>query len=92
MLSKFTHPTTGSVLFIQRPKEVADFVARQPRLVPTAPPTVSRGVIWLAIRLMAFVLLALAITAAFFLFGEERPTSVVRPALTNAQRAKAFRL
>ena len=91
MLSKFTHPQTGSVLFIQRPKEVADFVARQPRVLPQGPqqaPSISLGLL----RLVLALLLVLVLAATFFLFGEERPDSVVRPALTNAQRAKAFRL
>lgn len=95
VLSKFTHPN-GSVLFIQRPKEVADFVARQPRVLPQGPgpeeaPSISAALLRWVVPAVLIMLVLLAAFVVFFLFGEQRPTSVVRPALTNAQRAKAFR-
>lgn len=90
---KVTHPQTGSVLFIQRPREVADFVARHPRVLPQAPgPAEAPSISWGLLRSVLSLLLLVAIAVAFFFFGEERPGSVVRPALTNAQRANAFRL
>lgn len=92
-MHKFTHPN-GSVLYIQRPKEVADFVARQPRVLPQGPqepPLLSAGVVALAVRLLLLVGLAIAMALAFFCCGEERAGSVVRPALTARQRASAFR-
>jgi hypothetical protein len=90
---KFIHPN-GSVLFVQQPKEakdVAAFLAKEPRPMLAEPPTVSRGVMRLALGWLAFMLLAIIIITAFFLVGEERPDSVVRPALTARQRAAAFR-
>lgn len=96
MLSRFTNTYTGSVLFIQRRTEVADFLARQPQVLPTAPPAqpATSLVYRLALKLLALVaiLLVLLVTAAcFFLFGEERPERV-RPELTPDQRAAAFRI
>jgi hypothetical protein len=94
MISKFTNPYTGSVLLIQRPQEVADFVARQPRPLPVAPPAqthLSRKLVTLVARLLLIVLLVVALAVWFFLFGEERPERV-RPELTPAQRAAAFRI
>lgn len=91
-MHKLTHPRNGSILFLQRPREVAAFVNAQPRVLPQAPPPVSRSLLRLVLAYLAALVLVVLIAAAFFLFGEERPGSVVRPALTNAQRAKAFRL
>jgi hypothetical protein len=56
MLSKFNNPYTGSVLFIQRPKEVAAFVARQPRVLPLpeAPP-ISAGLRKIGLYLLGAV-------------------------------------
>jgi hypothetical protein len=48
---KFIHPN-GSVLFVQQPKEakdVAAFLAKEPRPMLAEPPTVSRGVMRLAL-------------------------------------------
>lgn len=95
MISKFTDPYTGSVLFIQRRTEVADFVARQPRVLPVAPiaPVKSlayRLAIW-ALRVIAVLLVVALMALWYFLFGEERPERV-RPELTPAQRAAAFRI
>jgi hypothetical protein len=94
---KFTNDQ-GSVLFVQRPREARDvqaFLDRQPRVLPTGPaeaPQVSKGLLRTVWLLLAFMLLTILIAAAFFLLGEERPTSVVRPLLTAHQRAQAFRL
>jgi hypothetical protein len=91
---KFTHPQSGSVLFVQRPKEAADvaaFLAREPRLVPPTAPLLSGGVVVMAWRMLIVLVLAIAVAVAFFMLGEERPDSVVRPALTARQRAAAFR-
>jgi hypothetical protein len=95
MLSKFTNPYNGSVLLIQRPKEVADFVARQPQVLPTAPSKPATSLHYrLAIKALVVlaILLVVAVMALwFFLFGEER-TERMRPELTPAQRAQAFRI
>lgn len=94
---KFTNDQ-GSVLFVQRPREARDvqaFLDRQPRVLPTGPaeaPQVSIGLLRTVCLLLVFVLLAIVIAATFFLLGEERPGSVIRPALTAHQRAQAFRL
>jgi hypothetical protein len=92
-VTKLTHPN-GSVLFIQRPKELQAFLAAQPRVLPfyAQRPGIGPKALRLTKWLLLAMLLILAITAAFFLFGEERATSVVRPALTARQRANAFRL
>ena len=44
-----------------------------------------------ALRVIAVLLVLLVVAVWFFLFGEEHPERV-RPALTPAQRARAFRL
>lgn len=94
---KFTNDQ-GSVLFVQRPREARDvqaFLDRQPRVLPTGsaqPPQLSKGLLRTVGVLLVLVVLVLVITATFFLVGEERPDSVVRPALTARQRAQAFRL
>jgi hypothetical protein len=96
MISKFTHPYNGSVLFIQRRSEVADFVARQPRPLPVAPPVqthLNPKVVTLALRLLliVFILIMLGLCALwFFMAGED--SQRVRPELTPAQRAAAFRI
>jgi hypothetical protein len=85
---------SGSVLYIQRPREVQAFLDRQPRVLPIAPqeaPQLSAGLLRSTIKLLAFVLLLIIMAATFFLVGEERPDSVVRPALTARQRAQDFR-
>ncbi len=98
MISKFTHPN-GSVLFIQRRTEVADFIARQPRVLPLAPPTppvqthLSDKVVKLALHLLlvVFILVMLSLCALwFFMAGED--SQRMRPELTPAQRAAAFRI
>ena len=86
---------TGSVLLVQRPneaKDVAAFLERQPRVLPQAPTKVRPSLGVLVFRLMLLILLAVAMAAAFLLFGEEPPEPVARPLLTAQQRAKAFRL
>lgn len=65
-------------------------VAPAPRPRPADSPAYRLTIRLLRVALMVAVLLALA--AAFFLFGEERePHPVLRPVLTPAERAKAFR-
>lgn len=95
MLKRFTSPYTGSVLFIQRPREVADFLARQPQVLPVAPPaqpatSLAYRLALKALALIAILLVMLLIAAWFFLFGED--SQRVRPELTPAQRAAAFRI
>jgi hypothetical protein len=93
-MHKLTNPN-GSVLFIPRAREaeqVQDFLDRQPRVLPQAPTKTRPSLGLLVFRLVLLILLAVAIAAAFFLFGEETPEQVVRPLLTAQQRAQAFRL
>jgi hypothetical protein len=75
----------------QGPEQLAAFLAKEPRVVPSTPPMLSGGVVALAYRLLLFMLLAILVTVAFFMVGEERADSVVRPTLTARQRAQAFR-
>lgn len=84
----------GSTLLVQRPNEakaVAAFLNRQPRVLPQPPVKLRPSMAALALRLLVLVVLAALVAAAFFLFGEETPNSVVRPLLTAQQRAQAFR-
>lgn len=61
-----------------------------PLRTPPARPLALRLAL-LALRVVAVLLLVLVLAVWFFLFGEERPARV-RPELTPAQRARAFRL
>jgi len=92
---KVTNPYTGRVLFIQRRTEVADFLARQPRVLPVAPAAPATSLAYrLALKALAAIALLLVLALLvlwFFLFGEERPERV-RPELTPAQRAAAYRI
>jgi hypothetical protein len=91
---RFINPN-GSALLVQRAteaKDVAAFLDRQPRVIPQAPTKTRPSLGLLAFRLVLLILLAFALAAAFFLFGEETPEPVVRPLLTAQQRAQAFRL
>lgn len=89
---RFTN-TAGSVLLIQRPSEAAAFAARQPRELPVSSPTTSLAyrLAIKALRVVAVLLGLLVMAVWFIVFGEER-TERVRPDLTDAQRAQAFRL
>lgn len=81
------------MLFIQRPREVADFVARHPRVLPGPPeaPALSANLLRSVLGLMLMLVVLVALAATFFLFGEERDRTPLRPALTARQRANAFR-
>jgi hypothetical protein len=85
----------GSVLYIPRTKEAQEvqaFIDRQPRVMPTGLTKARPSLGLLVFRLVLLILLAVAMGAAFLLFGEEPPEPVVRPLLTAQQRAQAFRL
>ena len=75
--------------------QLATFLARQPRVLPTAPTRPAERHAYRlsisALRVIAILLVLALGTLYFLLFGEERPERV-RPDLTPAQRAKAFRL
>jgi hypothetical protein len=89
----FINPHSGSVLFIQRPKEVQAFLARQPHVLPlvAVAPGVGSKVLKLIFGLAIMLLVLIGTAVAFFLFGEERTRQVQRPNLTAQQRANAFR-
>lgn len=67
------------------------FVARDPQVLPPPAPAISYRLAVLAFRLVVAVVVVLCLAIRFFLLGEERPARV-RPNLTPAQRARAFRL
>jgi hypothetical protein len=90
---KLTHPN-GSVLLIQRPKEVQAFVNAQPRVLPQGPaevPQLSAGLMRFVLRALAIMLVLAVAFVVFFLFGEDREREPLRPVLTAQQRAQAFR-
>jgi len=64
--------------------------APQPLPAAPVPSLLYRLALW-ALRAVFILLLVLVLAVWFFLFGEERPERV-RPELTPAQRARAFRL
>lgn len=64
--------------------------APRPVVTPPTPSLAYRAAVW-ALRAVFILLLVLVLAVWFFLFGEERPERV-RPELTPAQRARAFRL
>jgi hypothetical protein len=90
---KFTHPN-GSVLYIQRPREVQAFLAAQPHVLPQGPdegPSLSTGLLRSVLRILAVVAVLVVAFLVFLLFGEDRSREPLRPTLTARQRAAALR-
>lgn len=90
-MQRLVHPLSGSVLFIQRPRELAAFLAHQPRVLPLyprpRPMSRTRRLVCLALLLVLAPLLLLA----FVLMGE-RPRRRPTPAKQTSQPGSHPRL